>query len=57
MDDPQVREACLESLADDEYPGDPDEEEDPDNAPPPGLDEAQLAVLIPTGMTARASWR
>jgi Domain of unknown function (DUF222) len=45
-DDPQVREAYLDSLADDEYPGDPDEEEDPDNAPPPGLDDAQLAALI-----------
>jgi hypothetical protein len=32
--------------ADDEYPGDPDEYEDPDNAPPPGLDDAQLAALI-----------
>jgi hypothetical protein len=27
-------------------PGDLDEEEDPDNAPPPGLDDAQLAALI-----------
>jgi Domain of unknown function (DUF222) len=46
MDDPAVREAYLDSLAGEEYPGDPDEEEDPDNAPPPGLDNAQLAALI-----------
>src|SRR6516225_11026561 len=32
--------------AEDEDPGDPDEYQDPDNAPPPGLDDAQLAVLI-----------
>ena len=32
--------------ADDEDPGDPDEYQDPDNAPPPGLDDAQLAALI-----------
>src|SRR6201996_2896964 len=30
----------------DEEPGDPDEYEDPDNAPPPGLDNAQQAALI-----------
>jgi hypothetical protein len=35
-------EACL----DDEYPGDLEEYEDPDNAPPPGLDDDQLTVLI-----------
>jgi Domain of unknown function (DUF222) len=46
MDDPALWEAYLESLADEEYPGDPDEEQDPDNAPPPGLDDAQLAALI-----------
>ena len=34
-------------LADDEEPGDPGlEEEDPDSAPPPGLDDAGLAALI-----------
>jgi hypothetical protein len=32
--------------ADDEDPGDLDEYEDPDNAPPAGLDDAQLAALI-----------
>jgi hypothetical protein len=32
--------------ADDEYPGDPDLYEDPDNAPPPGLDDAELAALL-----------
>ncbi len=31
---------------DDEDPGDPGEEEDPDSAPPPGLDDAGLAALI-----------
>jgi hypothetical protein len=31
---------------DDEDPGDPGEEEDPDGAPPPGLDDAGLAALI-----------
>jgi len=39
-------EAYLAALAEDEYPGDPDEEQDPDNAPPPALDDAQLAALI-----------
>jgi hypothetical protein len=46
MEDPEVREAYLAALAEEDYPGDPDEEEDPDNAPPPGLDDAQLAALI-----------
>jgi hypothetical protein len=46
MEDPQVREAYLAALAEDEYPGDPDEDQDADNAPPPGLDDAQLAALI-----------
>ena len=46
MDDPAVGEAYLDWLAEDEYPGDPDEEEDPDCAPPPGLDDAELAALI-----------
>ena len=32
--------------AHDEYPGDPDEYQDPDNAPPPGLDDNQLAALM-----------
>jgi len=32
--------------ADDEYPGDADEYQDPDNAPPPGLDDNQLAALM-----------
>ena len=32
--------------ADDEYPGDTDEYQDPDNAPPPGLDDNQLAALM-----------
>jgi hypothetical protein len=39
-------EAYLGALAEEDEPGDLDEEEDPDNAPPPGLDDAQLAELI-----------
>jgi len=35
-----------EARAQDEDPGDLDEYEDPDNAPPPGLDDTQLEVLI-----------
>jgi hypothetical protein len=42
MDDP----ACLAGRADEEDPGDPDLCEDPDNAPPPGLDDDELAALI-----------
>jgi hypothetical protein len=38
--------AYLAVRADDEYPGDPDEYEDPDNAPPPDLDDAELAALL-----------
>jgi len=38
MDDP--------AFLSDEYPGDPEEDEDPDNAPPPGLDDAELEALI-----------
>src|SRR6516165_11254959 len=43
---PDWDEAYLAAMADDEYPGDPDEYEDPDNAPPPGLDDAELEALI-----------
>jgi hypothetical protein len=43
---PDWDEAYLAARADDEYPGDPEEYEDPDNAPPPGLDDEQLAALI-----------
>jgi len=32
--------------AEDEDPGDPDEYEDPDSAPPPGLDDAELEALL-----------
>jgi uncharacterized protein DUF222 len=39
-------EAYLAALAEEEYPGDLDLYQDPDNAPPPGLDDAQLAALI-----------
>ena len=43
---PDWDEAYLAALADDEDPGDPDEYEDPDNAPPAGLDDQELAALI-----------
>ena len=43
---PDWDEAWLAARADDEDPGDPDEYEDPDNAPPPGLDDDQLAEMI-----------
>jgi len=32
--------------AEDEDPGDPDDYRDPDNAPPPGLDDAELEALL-----------
>ena len=32
--------------AEDEDPGDPDEYEDPDNAPPSGLEDAELEALL-----------
>jgi hypothetical protein len=38
-----------DARADDEYPGDLDDYEDSDNAPPTGLDDAQLAELIAEG--------
>src|SRR6516225_4782302 len=43
---PDWDQAYLAAIAGDEDPGDPDEYEDPDNAPPPGLDDAQLTALI-----------
>ncbi len=43
---PDWDEAWLAARAGDEDPGDPEEYEDPDNAPPPGLDDDQLAALI-----------
>ena len=43
---PDWDEAWLAARAEDEYPGDPEEYEDPDNAPPAGLDDDQLAALI-----------
>ena len=43
---PDWDEAWLAARAEDEDPGDPDEYEDPDNAPPAGLDDDQLAALI-----------
>ena len=43
---PDWDEAWLAARAADEDPGDLDSYEDPDNAPPPGLDDDQLAALI-----------
>jgi hypothetical protein len=43
---PDWDEAYLAARADDEDPGDLDEYQDPDNAPPDGLDDAELAALI-----------
>jgi hypothetical protein len=43
---PEWDEAWLAAMAGDEDPGDPEECEDPDNAPPAGLDDAQLDALI-----------
>jgi hypothetical protein len=42
MDDP----AYLAARAEDDYPGDLDEYADPDNAPPPDLDDAELDALL-----------
>jgi hypothetical protein len=43
---PDRDEAYLAALAEDCDPGDPDEDQDPDCAPPPGLDDTGLAALI-----------
>jgi hypothetical protein len=43
---PDWDQARLAAPADDEYPGDLDEYEDPDSAPPPGLDDAELEALL-----------
>ena len=43
---PDWDEAYLAAMADDEDPGDPDDYQDPDNAPPAGLDDAELATLL-----------
>ena len=43
---PDWDEAWLAARAEDEDPGDPELYEDPDNAPPAGLDDDQLAALI-----------
>jgi Domain of unknown function (DUF222) len=43
---PDWDEAYLAAIADDEDPGDSEEYQDPDNAPPPGLDDAELEALI-----------
>src|SRR5580700_10697210 len=43
---PDWDEAYLAAMTEDEYPGDADLYEDPDNAPPAGLDDAALATLM-----------
>ena len=43
---PDWDEGFLAARADDEYPGDLEEDEDPDNAPPAGLDDDELDALI-----------
>jgi hypothetical protein len=43
---PDWDEAYLAAIGEDEDPGDLDAYEDPDNAPPAGLDDAELATLI-----------
>jgi hypothetical protein len=43
---PDWDEAYLAAITEDEYPGDADLYEDPDNAPPAGLDDAEMATLI-----------
>jgi hypothetical protein len=42
---PDWDEAYLAAIAEDEDPGDPDLYENPDNAPPAGLDDAEMATL------------
>jgi hypothetical protein len=44
---PDWDEAYLDAMADDEYPGDLEEYQDPNNAPPAGLDDAELARYSP----------
>jgi Domain of unknown function (DUF222) len=51
---PDWDEDYLALSADDEYPGDPDDYEDPDNAPPPGLDDHELAALLAEARQAAA---
>jgi len=41
-----------DARAGDEDPGDPDDDQDPDNAPPPGLDDAELAALLAAARAA-----
>jgi hypothetical protein len=43
---PDWDEGYLAAVADDEDPGDPEEDEDPGHAPPPGLADAELEALI-----------
>ena len=39
-------EGYLAALSEEEDPGDPELDQDPDNAPPAGLDDAGLAALL-----------
>ena len=50
---PDWDEAYLAAMAEDEYPGDADLYEDPDNAPPAGLDDTELAALVLPGLRPR----
>jgi len=49
-------EAYLAVQAEEEYPGDLDLYQDPDNAPPPGLDDTQLAALIAEARDSPGKW-
>jgi Domain of unknown function (DUF222) len=51
---PEWDEAWLAAMAVDEDPSDPDLCEDPDNAPPSGMDDAQLDALIAEAREAAA---
>src|SRR5580693_412137 len=51
-------EGYLAALSEEEDPGDPELDQDPDNAPPAGLDEAGLAALVAEAreLTADRAW-
>ena len=54
---PDWDEAWLAARVEDEDPGNPDDYEDPDHAPPPGMDDDQLAALIAEALRSGASCR
>ena len=47
-------EGYLAALSEEDEPGDPELDQDPDNAPPPGLDDAGLAALAAEARAAGA---